>query len=81
LFIPGSYDEDKEKALESIRFWRGSMIKFFYEVDFHDPRRIEENAQIIGDDTLENMALVTSDTEEGIKSFKSMFNLDLQRLW
>jgi coenzyme F420-dependent glucose-6-phosphate dehydrogenase len=28
LFIPGSYDEDKEKALESIRFWRGSMIKF-----------------------------------------------------
>jgi coenzyme F420-dependent glucose-6-phosphate dehydrogenase len=70
-----------EKALESIRFWRGSMIKSFYEVDFHDPRRIEENAQIIGDDTLENMALVTSDTEEGIKSFKSMFNLDLQRLW
>ncbi len=27
LFIPASYDEDKQKALESIRFWRGSMIK------------------------------------------------------
>lgn len=75
LFIPGSYDEDKEKALESIRFWRGSMIKSFYEVDFHDPRRIEENAQIIGDDTLENMALVISDTEEGIKKLQKYVQL------
>jgi hypothetical protein len=49
LFIPGSYDEDKDKALELIRFWRGAMIKSFYEVDFHDPRRIEGNAQTIGE--------------------------------
>lgn len=33
LFIPASYDEDKEKALQSIRFWRGSMIKAFFEVE------------------------------------------------
>ena len=67
LFIPGSYDEEKDKALESIRFWRGSIIKSFFEVYCHDPRRIEEYAQIIGDYTLENMALVISNTEEGIK--------------
>jgi coenzyme F420-dependent glucose-6-phosphate dehydrogenase len=75
LFIPGSYHEDKEKALESIRFWRGSMIKAFYEVDFHDPRRIEENAQIIGDDTLEKMALVISDAEEGTKKIQKYVEL------
>ena len=31
--------------LESIRFWRGSMIKAFFDVDVHDPRKIEENGQ------------------------------------
>jgi len=38
LFIPASYDENKQKALESIRFWRGSMIKAFFDVDVHYPR-------------------------------------------
>jgi len=36
------------------------MIKAFFDVDVHDPRKIEENGQVIGDDTLENMLLVVS---------------------
>ena len=72
MFIPGSYDEEKDKALESIRFWRGSIIKSFFEVYCHDPRRIEEYAQIIGDYTLENMALVISNTEEVIKKLQNV---------
>ncbi|MGA8080821.1 MAG: LLM class flavin-dependent oxidoreductase, partial [Candidatus Nitrosopolaris sp.] len=71
LFIPTSYDEDKQKALESIRFWRGAMIKAFFDVDVHDPRKIEESAQIVGDDTLEKMLLVISNAEEGIKKLQN----------
>ena len=70
LFIPASYDEDKEKAIESIRFWRGAMIKAFFDVDVHDPREIEENAQVIGDDTLEKKLLVITNAEEGIKKLE-----------
>ena len=70
LFIPASYSEDKEKALESIRFWRGSMIKAFFDVDMHDPRKIEENGQIIGDDTLEKMLVVFTTAEEAIKKLE-----------
>ena len=75
LFIPASYDEDPQKALQSIRFWRGAMIKAFFEVDIHDPRIIEENAQIIGDDTLQEMLLVISNAEEGIKKLKKYTDL------
>jgi hypothetical protein len=70
LFIPTSYDEDREKAIQSIRFWRGAMIKAFFDVDVHDPREIEENAQVIGDDTLEKMLLVITNAEEGIKKLE-----------
>ena len=29
LFLPASYDPDKQKALESIAYWRGAMVKAF----------------------------------------------------
>lgn len=75
LFLPASYHEDKQKALESIRFWRGAMIKAFFDVDGHDPRKIQENGQIIGDDTLEKMFLVISTAEEGIEKLKKYIEL------
>jgi coenzyme F420-dependent glucose-6-phosphate dehydrogenase len=75
LFIPASYDEDSEKAIQSIRFWRGAMIKAFFDVDVHDPREIEENAQVIGDDTLQKMLLVITNAEEGINKLEKYVDL------
>ena len=69
MFIPASYDPDKQKALESMGFWRGGMAKAFFEVNFPDPRKIEESAQVVvGIDTIEKMALVVSSSEEAIKT-------------
>jgi coenzyme F420-dependent glucose-6-phosphate dehydrogenase len=75
LFIPASYDEDKQKALESIGFWRGSMIKAFYDADVHDPRKIEENGQVVGYDVMEKMAFVISNAEEGVMKLKKYVDL------
>jgi hypothetical protein len=66
--------DDRQKAIESIRFWRGAMIKAFFDVDVHDPREIEENDQVIGDDTLENMLLVVSMAKKPKRNCKSMWN-------
>ena len=46
------------------------MIKAFFDVDIHDPKEIEENGQVIGDDTLENMLLVISNGEDAIKKLQ-----------
>ncbi|MBV9667634.1 MAG: hypothetical protein JO327_05840, partial [Nitrososphaeraceae archaeon] len=75
LFIPASYDEDKQKALESIGFWRGSMIKASYDADIHDPRKIEENGKVVGYYVMEKMALVISNSEEGIMKLKKYVDL------
>jgi coenzyme F420-dependent glucose-6-phosphate dehydrogenase len=75
LFIPASYDPDKQKALESIGFWRGAMVKAFFEVNFPDPRKIEESAQVVGMDTIEKMALVVSSSEEAIKKLDKYIQL------
>jgi coenzyme F420-dependent glucose-6-phosphate dehydrogenase len=74
LFLPASYDPDKQKALESIAYWRRAMVKAFFEVNFHDPRKIEESAQAVGMDTMEKMTLVVSSAEEAIKNWTNMFD-------
>ena len=51
------------------------MIKAFFEVEIHDPRIIEENGKLIEDDTLEDMLLVISNEEEGIKKVKKYTDL------
>jgi hypothetical protein len=51
------------------------MVKAFFEVEIHDPRIIEENGKVIGDDTLEDMLLVISNKEEGIRKLKNYTDL------
>jgi G6PDH family F420-dependent oxidoreductase len=77
IFLPASYDSDKQKALESITFWKGAMIKAFFEVDIHDPREIQENGQVVGNDTMEKMAFVISNAEEGIKKIKQYSDIGM----
>jgi coenzyme F420-dependent glucose-6-phosphate dehydrogenase len=75
LFLPASYDPDKQKALESIGYWRGAMIKAFFEANYPDPRKIEENGQVVGMDTMEKMMLVVSSAEEAIKKLDKYVRL------
>jgi coenzyme F420-dependent glucose-6-phosphate dehydrogenase len=75
VFIPASYDEDKQKALESIGYWKGAMIKAFFEVHFPNPRKIEENGQVVGNDVLDKMALVVSSADEAIKKLEKFVRL------
>ena len=35
VIIPTSDDEDKAKSLNNVRFWWGSMIMAFYEIETH----------------------------------------------
>lgn len=75
VLMPASYDEDRQKALESIGYWKGAAIKAFFDVDYPDPRDIEENGQVVGNDTLEKMMLVMSSAEEGIKKLQKYADL------
>ena len=51
------------------------MIKAFFDVDVHDPRKIEENGQVIDDDSLEKIFFVISDEEEGIKKLQKYVDI------
>lgn len=75
VFMPASYDQDKDKAIKSIVFWKGAMIKAFFEAEIHDPREIQENGMVVGNDTMQQMTFVISNSEEGIKKIKQYAEL------
>jgi hypothetical protein len=79
--LPVSYDPESKTALESIAYWRGrAMVKAFFEVNFPDPRKIDESAQEVGMDTMEKMVLVISFANEVIRSSTNMLDQDLLKL-
>ena len=51
------------------------MIEVFFDVDVHDPKKIEQNGQVNGDDTLENMLLVTTNGKDGIEKLQKYVKL------
>jgi coenzyme F420-dependent glucose-6-phosphate dehydrogenase len=75
LFIPPSYHKDKKRALESIRFWSGAMIKEFFNLGVHDPRKIEDRGNTISDDSLEKKLIIVSSAEEAIKKLEKYIDV------
>ena len=51
------------------------MIKAFFDVEIHDPRKIEANGQVIGDDSTRRHLLVISSGEEGISRLEKFVEL------
>jgi coenzyme F420-dependent glucose-6-phosphate dehydrogenase len=51
------------------------MVKAFFEVNFPDPRKIEESAQVVGMDTMKKMILVVSSAEEAMKKLDKYIRL------
>jgi len=56
------------------------MVKAFFEVNFPDPRKIEESAQVVGMDTIEKMTLVVSSAEEAMKKLEKYVRLDFTEI-
>ena len=56
------------------------MIKAFFNVDVHDPRQIEDNGQVIGDDSLEKILLVITNAEDAIKRIKEYANIGITEI-
>lgn len=56
------------------------MIKAFFNVDVHDPRQIEDNGQVIGDDSLEKILLIITNAEDAIKRIKEYANIGITEI-
>jgi len=76
-----SYDENHEKALKSCRFWTGSMLPVFYKCDISDPREIEENGRLVGNEAIEKRWIVATTAEEHINRVENYVKAGFNHLY
>ncbi|RLE79531.1 MAG: hypothetical protein DRJ36_03260 [Thermoprotei archaeon] len=62
-----SYDEDFNKAVESIKFWAGTLLPVFFKYGIYDPREIEEHARKVSVEAIKESWIVTTDLDEVTK--------------
>jgi coenzyme F420-dependent glucose-6-phosphate dehydrogenase len=76
-----SYDEDYDRALKSCRFWTGSMLPVFYNCDISDPRVIEENGKLVGDEAIQRRWIVATTAEEHIRLIERYVKVGFNHLY
>jgi coenzyme F420-dependent glucose-6-phosphate dehydrogenase len=68
-----SYDQDLGKALQSARFWAGSLNPAFFREPVSDPREIERQGREISDEQVRQTYVITNQPEDIIKKARGCF--------
>lgn len=59
-----AYDEDYDKALRKVRFWRGTLIPSIFNLPIYDPREIEQMGQVTSDEALAKAFFIATKPED-----------------
>jgi len=65
-----SYDEDYDRAIQSVRPWAGNVMPIFFNLGVSDPRVIEEHGKFVGNDELAKIWVVTTSSEPIVKGIE-----------
>jgi coenzyme F420-dependent glucose-6-phosphate dehydrogenase len=69
-----SFSEDYDKAFESTKFWRATLIKDVFNSSISDPRKFEQKAKKeVADEKLKGSVQIITSIEDSIKSIEDYF--------
>ena len=77
-----SFDDDYDKAFESTKFWRATLIEDVFNSDISNPRELQEKAeQEVPDEKLKESIQIVTSIEDCIKSIEEYFNAGFTRVY
>jgi coenzyme F420-dependent glucose-6-phosphate dehydrogenase len=65
-----SFDEDYDRAVDSVRPWAGSMMPIFFNLGVYDPRVIEDHGKLVGDRELAKVWVIATSSEPIVKAIE-----------
>ncbi|HYZ51372.1 MAG TPA: hypothetical protein VE593_10830, partial [Nitrososphaeraceae archaeon] len=77
-----SYSQNYDKAFDSSKFWRATLLKDVFNTSIHDPRRLEQKAkqQVPDQKVKENIKIVTS-IEDCMKPIEEYFKVGFTKVY
>jgi coenzyme F420-dependent glucose-6-phosphate dehydrogenase len=77
-----SYSEDYDKAFESSKFWRATLIKNVFNSAISDPRKLEEKSKTqVSDEMVKDSVDIVTNIEDCIKSIEQYFKAGFTRVY
>jgi coenzyme F420-dependent glucose-6-phosphate dehydrogenase len=70
-----SYDEDYDKAVQSVRPWAGNILPVFFNLGVYDPRVIEDHGKFVGDKEMAKIWVITTSSEPIVKAIERYVRL------
>ncbi|MDA4134199.1 MAG: TIGR03557 family F420-dependent LLM class oxidoreductase [Thaumarchaeota archaeon] len=74
------FDHDREKAIDALLPWRGSMLPEYADSEVHDPRVIEENGNRVGRDSIEKHMVIATSAEDVISAVERHVELGFDHI-
>ncbi len=71
----GYSKNDQEKALNSLKLWKSTLLPVFFDLAVSDPRYMEEHGNRVSWETVEKNFLVASTREDIIKFYETYIKL------
>jgi len=78
ILIHVSYNEDYEKALDALMFWRPTLLPVFFDLGAYDPRYIEAHGELVGREALPKYFMVATSADEAIEYLEGFVKLGFQ---
>ena len=80
LVLGLAYHQDREKAIDALLPWRGSMLPVFADSEVHDPRVIEENGDRVGRDAIEKQMVIATSPDDVISAVEGQVRLGFDHI-
>ena len=76
-----SYDQDFDKAVKKVRFWRGNLFPFMFKLPIYDPREIEEMGQMVSDEALAKAFFIGTKPEDILKPIERAVKMGFNHIY
>ena len=76
-----SYDQDFDKAVKRVRFWRGNLFPFMFKLPIYDPREIEEMGQMVSDEALAKAFFIGTKPEDILKPIERAVKMGFNHIY
>jgi coenzyme F420-dependent glucose-6-phosphate dehydrogenase len=77
-----SYSEDYDRAFESTKFWRATLIENVFNSKIADPRKLQQKAKKeVSDEMLKESIQVTTSIENCTQSIEKYFDAGFTRVY
>jgi len=76
-----AYDEDFDKAVRKVRFWRGTLFPFMFKFPIYDPREIEAMGEMVSDETLAKAYFIATKPEDLLKPIERAVKMGFNHVY